>query len=222
MGAGAAGEIGGHPSEVWMGKRQSIFAGSQKDHYEESFAVSEGILPARKKTSQRHTAEELEVEVEAVPRNPKIEWEDNQMVIKASGWEAAYKHLQKIAKGVWNRDKACPSSKLRGYNARRRVYLDVHDGEVLHRVRVVDFEDGTFEIQQGTEIDLTEAEGEDSAEDPNDSAEQLPAVQAAVAEGAGTSGAQAEVAEVAEVPEVPEVAAPRASSRRGKAKKVAK
>jgi len=95
--------------------------------------------------------------------------------------------------------------------------LDVLDGEVLHRARVVDFEDGTFEIQQGTEMTLTEAEGEDSGDDQKkDSAEEI--VQAAVAEEAGTSGEQV-TGEVA--PEVPEVAAPRAS-RRGKAKKVAK
>ena len=67
----------------------------------------------RKKTSQRHTAEEPSVEEEAV-RNPKIDWEDNELVFKASDWEALYKRLQKIAVGVWKRDKACPTSKLRG------------------------------------------------------------------------------------------------------------
>ena len=135
----------------------------------------------------------------------------------------AVKHLQKIAKGEWKRDKACPSSKLRGYNARRRVYLDVLDGEVLHRARVVDFEDGTFDIQQGTEVTPTEEEGEEPGAEPGAEEDLLlvPAVQPALAEEAGTSGAQAEVAEVAKVEEVAEEAAPMAT-RRGKAKKVAK
>ena len=93
--------------------------------------------------------------------------------------------------------------------------MDVLDGEVLHRARVVDFEDGTFEIQQGTEMALTEPE--DSGDDQKkDSAEEVPVVQAPEVPEVAPEEVTGEVA-----PEVPEVAAPRAS-RRGKAKKVAK
>ena len=57
-----------------------------------------------------------------------------------------YAKLLKVHPEPWFRDAQCPQSKVGGFIARPRVQLD-EDGSVLGRARIIDHEDGRYEIQ---------------------------------------------------------------------------
>ncbi len=92
----------------------------------------------------------------------KIAWGEGTF-IKAKDWEAAYVKLDKIKPGNWKRDKWCPQSKVAGYKARRRILLDA-EGNTVDRVRVIDQEDGTFELQFAVDVTEPEDNGDNDSE----------------------------------------------------------
>ena len=90
----------------------------------------------------------------------RIAWGALQ-TIKAKDWESVYSKLAKQQPGNWKRDKFCPQSQVAGYTARRRMILLNDEGEIVDRVRVIDQNDGSFEVQWA--LEPTDEEDEPAA-----------------------------------------------------------
>jgi len=114
--------------------------------------------PTGKKTLSRVPQAEADEEEESVAPG-RIAWGALQ-TIKAKDWESVYSKLAKQQPGNWKRDKFCPQSQVGGYTARRRILLN-DEGEIVDRVRVIDQNNGSFEVQWA--LEATDEEEEPAA-----------------------------------------------------------
>ena len=116
-----------------------------------------------------HASVAVHVKQEKEKAPTKFVW-TSVKIIKVKDFEAAYKKMDMILIGDWKRDPSCPTSKVQGCQARRRISKTAEGA--CYYARVININPGSFEIQEGKVVkpqdDKNDEDDDDSSEKGNE------------------------------------------------------